>query len=140
MPTKTQPRARKAPKPRTASRRCAESPGSPLPLRWSEYTWPDWVPVDVRKQVESFWTEEWGRSPREWEKSCREAYNYHPPMGTRVSSESDAEYWKARRASTERIVGRWVPCWNNMGRVVSDSGEVHVRSVGALLVNRADQT
>lgn len=121
------------------SRASAVASGSRLPLRWSEYNWPVWVPYEVRKQIESFWSSEYGRSPREWEQSCREAYNYHPPLGTRVKCESDAEYWRDKRASVEHVAGRWVPCWNNMGRVVTDDGQVHVRSVGAILANGAGQ-
>lgn len=109
--------------------------GSPLPMKWAEYVWPDWVPAEVREQIESFWSEQHGRSPREWEKSCREYYNGHPTLGTRVTCESDAKWWRDSRSSDVPIEGRWVPCWNNIGRLITDNGVVHVRSTNSFVEN-----
>lgn len=101
-----------------------------VPLKWADFVWPDWVPVEVRQEIESFWAEEHGRSPREWEHACRGAYNWHPPLGTEVTCESDARY--NHTGDSLPVLGRWVPCWNNMGRVVDKQGKARIRTVGSI--------
>lgn len=98
-------------------------------LRWSKYTFPRWVPEDVREQLRSFWSEEWGRSPAEWYRSTVEdPYNKHPRLGTRVTCEG---MWRSDRH--KKFKGRWVPMWNNIGRLVRANGEVLVMSTGCIL-------
>jgi len=116
---------------------CAPASGSAIPLTWKEYAWPEWVPIKTREQIESFWSESYGRSPKEWEHSCRAEYNNQPTLGTRVRCQSDADFWHDHRKSTEKteIEGRWVPCWNNIGRVIADDGKTYTRSPMAILQN-----
>lgn len=91
--------------------------------KWSEYQWPSWVPQFVRDQVESFWSNEWGRDYIDWQKSCAAAYNYQPPLGAMVHVNRRAG-WRGRKVR----VGRWIPTWNNMGRILLCDGSCPVVS------------
>ena len=79
---------------------------------WSEYTWPDWVPEEVREQIERFHLEEWGRGPGSWMECAKN--NKHPEMGT--------YHYVARWGDKKIAYGRWVPAWNNIARLVRDDG------------------
>jgi hypothetical protein len=81
--------------------------------RWSEFRWPEWVPAEVRGQIESFWSEAYGRNPQQWIENSYDRYNHAPSFGERVRLRFGGERW---------VEGRYVHCWNNVGRVVEDGG------------------
>jgi hypothetical protein len=86
--------------------------------QWSAWTWPEWVPAKLRSEVESFWSEKHGRSPKEWldDAARREA----PNLG-------DAATLR-RICSEERVTGRFVHKWNNIGAIVKDDGTAELVS------------
>lgn len=92
------------------------SPVSPseAPLKWSEWAWPDWVPTEVRKRIEEFWSADQGRSPRDWMRDMHQ--QGAPAFGTVVRLRdgfgSEAPW----------TTGRFVHAWNNIGRLVRDDG------------------
>ncbi|HUD74043.1 MAG TPA: hypothetical protein VMQ76_03150 [Terracidiphilus sp.] len=92
-----------------------------MPPTWKQYKWPRWVPKDVRRQVREFWSEKFGRSPGAWHKgTVGDHYNGHPAMGEKVTAKLACE--KGRH-----FTGRWVPMWNNIGRLIA-RGRVEVVS------------
>lgn len=92
----------------------------PIPMSdaisWADYEFPEWVPDAVRDEIRRFWSEKWGRSPRSWHESARGEYNHQPPIGSVVEAQS------LTQSGLPFLVGRWVPTWNNIGRVVMDDG------------------
>lgn len=81
---------------------------------WPEFTWPEWVPAELRKHIEGFHSDAWGRGPDGWEESSRAPYNEGRPLGERV---------EARRLGGDGwVAGRFVHTWNNMAAVVLDDG------------------
>lgn len=89
---------------------------------WADVAWPDWVPLEVADDVQRFWTPGWGRSPREYVRATYDdPYNAHPDFGERVVM---------RTLVGDEVEGRYVAAWNNIGRIVTDEGKVHVVSVG----------
>lgn len=88
---------------------------------WSSFDWPKWVPEETRNQVMSFWSNAYGRDPNDWMRGALE--NGQPPLGTFGT-------YKLLDAKQSPIEGRFVPAWNNIGRVVTDSGEVRCVSAG----------
>lgn len=102
--------------------------------RWRDYKFPAWVPVKVRNELRSFWSEKWGRSPKEWHRNTLDAYNYHPLLGTRVTCKG---MWNSD--GRRKFAGRWVPMWNNIGRLVRNNGEVLVMSTGCILKRHNDR-
>ncbi|MBB3608623.1 phage Gp37/Gp68 family protein [Rhizobium sp. BK602] len=92
------------------------------PVRdWADFVWPSWVPEGVRKDIESFWNPEWGRGPNAWMRGAIE--NGQPLLGT-------TGQYETFRCGEPLIEGRFVPAWNNIGRVITDAGEVHCVSAG----------
>ncbi|MGV1867182.1 MULTISPECIES: DUF5131 family protein [unclassified Rhizobium] len=92
------------------------------PIRdWSTFRWPDWVPESARRQVEDFWKPEWDRGPNTWIRGAIE--NGQPPLGTRGA-------FRTLRQGEPLVEGRFVPAWNNIGRVVTDDGSTHCVSAG----------
>jgi hypothetical protein len=100
----------------------------PVPKKWDEYEFPDWIPEDVRRQLREFWNESWGRGPHEWIKSNSAHYNDHPALGIRVEAES------LFGSGSTKLVGRWIPMWNNIGRVLLDDGTVMCSSTCGIRV------
>lgn len=90
------------------------------PKRWEDFTWPEWVPQEVRQQVEEFWQEPWGRGPGVWMENTR--INGAPPFGMQVG--------QLRDGKEDR--GRYVHAWNNIGRLVREDGSVAYASVPAV--------
>lgn len=89
---------------------------------WATFAWPAWVPEVTRAEIVRFW--DGGSGPRHWRENARASYHGHPIFGQRV---------EVRERSTDRRtptlhVGRWVPAWGNMGRLVLDDGSVEVAS------------
>jgi hypothetical protein len=88
--------------------------------KWSSFKWPEWVPSEVRKEIKAFWSNSQGRDYREWQRSCSAPYNYQPKLGDIV---------RVKRNWGKRVrKGRWIPCWNNIARIVLSDGSWHVVS------------
>lgn len=87
-------------------------------LRWSDFTFPGWVPEKTRKEIREFWAEKYQRGPAAWLENIRDPYNHHPALGALVECESMSE----DRKPLQR--GRWVPVWNNIGRVIRFDGTI----------------
>lgn len=94
---------------------------------WEAFAWPEWVPMAVRTAIEEFWSSELGRGPSQWGRSCAE---YRAPdlgtvVGIRYLNKSG---WGAVCSANDPravVLGRYVHCWNNIGRVVRDDGSYH---------------
>ena len=88
---------------------------------WDDWDWEAegfaWVPEKVREQIVGFWSCCTGRSPRTWLENARE--NRSPAMGDVVTLSAGGK---------TTATGRFVHCWNNMGRVVTSDGEYEVVS------------
>lgn len=98
-----------------------------MPATWAEFTWPDWVLDEVRREVERFWGC-WGRTPRSWaEDAVRQgapAFGevvtlraFGGSLSTHVTADGSAGD-EHRRTAT----GRYVHAWNNIGRLVHEDG------------------
>ena len=105
-------------------------PAADTPDRWADYVWPEWVPTEQRAQIESFWLEAWGRGPRAW---LRDHVHQHvPATGTRRRWSVDKNGWAATsKRNVGDIEGRYLHCWNNVGRVITDDGRVLMTSGGS---------
>jgi len=88
-----------------------------LPKTWAEYDWADWVPQKVRDSIEHFWSADQRRSPKDWEASRQQ--NDAPELGRAIS---------CRDLRNNLIEGKYVHAWNNMGRLITADGTVHVVS------------
>jgi hypothetical protein len=77
--------------------------------------WPDWVPLDLRVSIESFWS--WHGGHVAWLRNQEIPHNNAHPLGTHIRA------WCI--GSDSIVIGRYVYAWNNIGRVVDDSGKVH---------------
>lgn len=86
--------------------------------KWADFRWPDWVPAELRRQIESFWGC-FSRTPMDWVRNWTKDYPYAPDFGEvanlRVSGPGD-----------NRATGRYIHAWNNMGRVVFPDGSYEV--------------
>mgnify|MGYP002789544667 CR=1 FL=1 len=89
-----------------------------MPEKWSDWTWPDWVPRRLAADIESFWSDKCGRGPREWAENACSSYNNHPPFGDNVTLEHVG-------GNTSRT-GLYVPRWNNIGSVVTGLNEYEI--------------
>ncbi len=82
---------------------------------WKILDFPDWVPGELLLTVREFWSSNYGRTPAGWVAGA-EGYNDAPPFGCVVMLKEAAGHdWHT---------GRFVPCWNNIGRVVDRHGVV----------------
>lgn len=103
--------------------------------KWSDYKWPKWVPQKVRAEIESFWSNSYGRDWREWLKSCcDDQYNAQPFLGATVRIRRPY-HWKGRKVR----VGKWIPAWNNMARIVLRDGSAHVISTCDIITGEQKQ-
>ncbi len=92
---------------------------------WKEYSWPDWVPLKVRQQVEHFWRPQSLRTPQQWMEDAQR--NNAPEMGTIITRKRLASRETAgpRRPNAGDIcTGRYVHCWNNIGRLIHEDGAI----------------
>ena len=93
---------------------CARLPytAANAPATWDEWLWPDWVPQETRDEIREFWS--WGgRKPIDYIESAEERDS--PPLGARLRQ-------RQLFSKGTEISGRWVHCWNNIGRLVGDDG------------------
>lgn len=94
---------------------------------WDAFPWPYWVPENLRQQIEQFWFPQWHRGPRQWLEDAR--VQQMPHFG---------KYVRMKQLMTDELyTGRFVHAWNNIGRLVTDTGDVVcVSNPGPLLGHR----
>jgi protein gp37 len=85
-------------------------PTGQAPATWAEWIWPDWVPARVREEIESFWGASQGRSPRDWIRDMHQ--QGAPPFGAELRMDDGFG------TNPPKVTGRYVHCWNNIGRLV----------------------
>jgi hypothetical protein len=101
-------------------------------VTWAEYVWPEWVPEEVRTQVESFWAESWGRGPRAWLRDYAE--QGAPAFGSVVTLGDGFSL------NAPKVTGRYVHAWNNIGRIVLDDGTFAYTSFNSATVGSTTTT
>ena len=83
-----------------------------MPRSWKQFKWPRFVPPEVRATIADFWNPKWGRNPQKWrEGTVLDPYNNQPELGEKVTV-------KSMYAGHRQHTGKWVPCWNNIGRII----------------------
>ncbi|MGW4488407.1 DUF5131 family protein [Amycolatopsis sp. NPDC004368] len=92
------------------------------PKTWAEWTWPGWVPDGIRRPVEEFWMERWGRGPHTWMRDMHE--QGAPAFGATVTLDDGFG------PNPSKTSGRFVHAWNNIGRIVHDDGTFSYTSFG----------
>lgn len=97
------------------------------PASWAEVAWPDWVPMEVRAQIESFWAASYHRWPSDYEKSACGPYNGGGGRSENMPMFGELVTLPGWRPG-EVVTGRWVHAWNNIGRVIDADGTVHCLS------------
>lgn len=90
---------------------------------WASYAWPEWVPLEVRKQIEEFWSDSSNRGPDEWLRSTNDPY-----AGQGVALGTVGTFWIIGHRAL--VVGRYVHAWNNIGRAVLADGTFEYVSGG----------
>lgn len=102
--------------------------GNEIAKVWAEYRWPAWVPQKTRDEIGRFWSAEAHRNPAQWKENANN--NKMPSLGANVGL--DARNWVVPGRSPEAVIrGRFVPCWGNFGRVVTDDGVAHFVSTSS---------
>lgn len=104
---------------------------SEAPRTWSEWTWPNWVPAEVRQSIEGFWGPECGRTPRDW---IQDMHQQGAPAFGSIVRLRDGFGPKA-----PWVTGRFVHAWNNIGRLVRDDGTFTYTSFHHALERRKQQ-
>lgn len=109
------------------------SPVTPTeaPKRWADWSWPEWVPEEIRSQVEGFWDETWGRSPRTWMHDMHQ--QGAPAFGSVVTLNSGFG------SNAPTVTGRYVHAWNNIGRIVLGDGTYAYTSFNTQTSRRQQQ-
>lgn len=100
-------------------------PNDSTPATWDEFVWPDWVPLDQRSLIASFWSAANSRGPRSWLRD--HVIQRVPATGARVTvaRRNTSSHWgDVNKMSPTGESGRYLHCWNNIGRVVTDDGQV----------------
>jgi hypothetical protein len=91
------------------------------PCSFGDYEFEYWVCEPVRKQIRDFWGC-FGRTHKDWLESETAPYNFngYPKRGQRVMvlKQVDVLGNKLYTAKT----GRFIYCWNNIGRIIMDDG------------------
>lgn len=81
---------------------------------WADYNWEDWIPSSVREEIVSFWDGSGHGGPKKWLESVKKRGG--PPLG----QEGEFELIGGKKT----VRGRFVHCWNNIGRAVLPDGSV----------------
>lgn len=95
-------------------------PPDAAPATWAEWNaaglWPNWVPEEWRKHIESFWSEQYRRGPRAWLRDAagQDAY----PHGRLLCATKGQGF----------IQGRYLHTWNNMCVLIDKDGSARVTS------------
>ncbi|MFF1284396.1 DUF5131 family protein [Streptomyces sp. NPDC058299] len=87
-------------------------PTEEAPATWAEWTWPDWVPAQVREQIEDSWSSRWGLGPRHWIRDMHD--QGAPAFGARLTMDDGFS------STPPQVTGRFVYCWGNIGRLALD--------------------
>jgi hypothetical protein len=90
--------------------------------QWEAFAWPDWVTTELRQTIaQDFWGSRHD-GPEEWLRSADR--NHAPTFGARVAINS--RDWVCYPSDPDAVlIGRFVYCWNNIGRIVDAKGAVH---------------
>jgi hypothetical protein len=95
-------------------------PPAMAPATWAEWNaaglWPDWVPEDWRKHIESSWSDRDRRGPRKWLQCA--IYNKAYPHGMLLCATKGQGL----------IQGRYLYTWGNMCVLVDKDGTARVTS------------
>jgi hypothetical protein len=91
----------------------ADAP-APRDSAWEIFEWPSWVPAAIRSEIERFWGARSHRDPSAWQRNI--AHNHAPHLGQVVTLPVLA------LGKPVLKTGRYVHCWNNIGRLVHDDG------------------
>jgi hypothetical protein len=90
---------------------------------WKNYIWPDWVPMEVRRQIVSFWSD-FHRDRKDYLDNIAQNSGYQwgngkmPAFGEVITVVRQGEH----------ITGRFIHAWNNMARLVMPDGSYRVIS------------
>jgi hypothetical protein len=84
----------------------------PIPVRWEDWQWPDWVPEPVQAVVRAHWVP---RGPAWWLANAK--LHHAPTLGEQVEV---ARFYGLRTDAW----GRYIHCRSNIGRVVHENGAV----------------
>jgi hypothetical protein len=97
---------------------------------WGTFAWPAWVPSAIRREIERFWDERFGRGPLEWMENA--AQNRVPALGSQATLQRMKRGIKVavREEDYEFCRGRYMHCWNNIGRLVHEDGSFSYVAVG----------
>ena len=81
--------------------------------KWPEFNWDqfNWIPEEIRTAIEAFWSKDMGRGPHSWIEDFES--RDRPAIGELITTIN---------FSGERVIGRWVHCWNIIGRLVHVDG------------------
>ena len=97
------------------------------PKTWEDFTWPDWVPAQQRQHIEAFWGTDHGRSPASWAEDhhCQRCPETGSVVGVKEVSPSGWGSVCFPWDPEAEFTGRFLHCWNNVGRVIKGDGETH---------------
>jgi hypothetical protein len=92
---------------------------------WKDFVWPDWVPQNLREQIQGFWGASQHRHLKQWIENAdyNGAGRYNgkmPEFGETVTV--------IRCDNGDRFTGRFIHAWNNIGRIVLPDGSYRVVS------------
>ena len=92
-----------------------------MPVKWSEFCWPEWVTLEQRRQVENFWGESYGRGPGAWNKD--NVAQHTPAFGAIVGC--DKNHWVCGADDPAAVArGKYMHAWNNIGRIFTGDGKI----------------
>ena len=87
---------------------------------WEGYPWPKWVPKEVREQIDGFCGSHQGRTSLDW---CENGVQRYNQIKGGFLAFGDFVLVPEHSDGTGRWRrGRWIHCWNNIGRVVLKDG------------------
>ena len=92
---------------------------------WNNFHFPEWVPEKVQDQIREFWCEGFGRGPAEWMQNAQN--NKSPLMGDRI---------RCFDFRGDKVDGRFIFAWNNIGRLIMDDGSYIVVGFHGFEVSR----
>lgn len=108
-----------------------------VPATWAEFQWPDWMPPKVRRELELWNLDKDGHGPRDWSRHFGAKYYpsilLMPAFGAMVTASFDLGNENGRWVDRlnkmptfdrQTITGRFVFLGGNIGRIVTDTGEV----------------
>ena len=105
------------------------------PDKWADFDWPSWVPGELRKQVESFWSdgEVYRRSPRQWAANAVQncgGIQLGAVVGLDDKFYKNSTVVRPKEHPDNFFIGRFIHMWNNICCVVAEDGSFHWSSYG----------